>query len=139
CVIIVSHDRYFMDKLVDHLFVFEGDGVVRDFPGNYSQYRIKEWEERKENVVQKTEPTELKKPEPAKNVSEKLSYKERREFESLESEIARLDQEKKSLEAKMSDGTMKYDDMQQAAARMGEILQAIEMKEMRWLELSERN
>ncbi len=139
CILIVSHDRYFMDRMVDHLFAFEGNAVIRDFPGNYSQYReaiskglqddkelsaAKSTEE--EKVVQKKQTTEAPK---------KLSFKEKFELESLEKEMPALQDEKKSLEAKMS-GNLSYDELQKAANRISEIIQLLDEKEMRWLELN---
>ena len=133
CLIIVSHDRYFMDRLVDHLFVFEGEGVVNDFPGNYSQYR--------EKVKEKTWEPEVKKPEPQvveKEVAKKkLSYKEQREFDNLESEIAQLDKERKSIYEQLNKPGLPYDQLQELTERIGTINQSIDNKEMRWLELSE--
>lgn len=137
CVLIVSHDRYFMDRLVDHLFAFEGDGVIRDFPGNYSQYReqvkgggkeIKPAKEKKEE--------ELDAPKP--KTQGKLSFKEKHEFEKIEKELPQLQYEKSSLEEKMNSGSMPFEELQQAAARIGELAQLIDQKEMRWLELSEK-
>jgi ATP-binding cassette subfamily F protein uup len=135
CLIIVSHDRYFMDRLVDHLFVFEGSGVVSDFPGNYSQLR--EWQKQKEPVEQ-----EEKKPEPQKQkeepaVKRKLSYKEQREFELLEKEIAALEKEKELVSEKLGSAGLPFDQLQQLSARIGELSTLIDAKELRWLELSE--
>lgn len=137
CIIIVSHDRYFMDKLVDHLFVFEGDGVVRDFPGNYSQYR--EWERDQEKVKTTETPVEEKPKEPEKpeQKSRKMSFKEKRELELLEKEIEGLENEKKQLDAQLADGTLPYDQLENASRRIGEVMQLLDDKGMRWLELSE--
>lgn len=137
CIIIVSHDRYFMDKLVDHLFVFEGDGVVRDFPGNYSQYR--EWERDQEKVKTPETPVEEKQKEPEKQEqkSRKMSFKEKRELELLEKEIEGLENEKKQLDAQLADGTLPYDQLENASRRIGEVMQLLDDKGMRWLELSE--
>ncbi len=139
CLIIVSHDRYFMDRLVDHLFVFEGDGVVRDFPGNYSNYRIEEKakEKSKENP-KKAEPEAQKtiaaKPAPEKK---KFSFKDKREYDQLEKDIAALEAEKATITEKMMDSSLNYDQIQQLSNRMVYITQQLEVKEMRWLELSE--
>ena len=146
CILIVSHDRYFMDRLVDHLFAFEGDGVIRDFPGNYSQYRealakglltderqiIKEVEEKTENRQQVTDDRH--------QTTEKrqLSFKERREFENLEKELPQLQTEKTTLEEQMNSGKMNFEELQKSAARIAEIAVQLDEKEMRWLELSER-
>jgi len=143
CLIIVSHDRYFMDKLVDHLFVFEGDGVIRDFPGNYSQYRELEREEERYKQEQGREaepkntaavpvPKQAGKPE-----ARKLSFKEKRELEQLEQEMPQLEEEKRRLEEEMSTGTLSFEQLQQSGARIAEIVRLLEEKEMRWLELSE--
>jgi len=139
CLLIVSHDRYFMDRLVEHLFVFEGDGVVRDFPGNYSQYRVeKDTALPAETSAVKTEP----KPavaETATAVQQKrqLSYKEKREFETLEKEIADLTAEKAVVTAKLNAGDTAYEELQKLSVRIGEIAALLDEKEMRWLELSE--
>jgi ATP-binding cassette subfamily F protein uup len=140
CIIIVSHDRYFMDKLVDHLFVFEGDGVVRDFPGNYSQYR--EWEKEEGRNAKQELPAAapantatVKEPEAAK--TRKLSYKEKRELEQLEQEIAKLEAEKQSIDQQLSAGNLPYEQLEPLSRRVGEVVQLLDEKGMRWLELSE--
>lgn len=143
CLIIVSHDRYFMDKLVDHLFVFEGDGVVRDFPGNYSQYREIAREEERYKAEQ--QPKEEAQPAmtsaapsaTTKKEVRKLSFKEKRELEQLEKEMPQLEEEKSRLEEDMSSGTLSFEALQQHGARIAAIVQLLEEKEMRWLELSE--
>lgn len=143
CVIIVSHDRYFMDKLVEHLFVFEGDGEIRDYPGNYTQYR--EWqkeEDKKKTIAPKKEVA----PEPvavaapvAENKGRKMSFKEKRELELLEKEIEKLETERKTIEAKLANGELAFDKMEPMTHRIGEIIQLLDDKGMRWLELSEMN
>ncbi|MCB9225104.1 MAG: ABC-F family ATP-binding cassette domain-containing protein [Crocinitomicaceae bacterium] len=136
CLIIVSHDRYFLDKLVDHTFYFRGDGEVKDIIGNYTAYRqfLKE-EVSKERKVQKEykETTEKQKEQEKK----KLSYKEKQEFDALEGEIAALEQEREEITIKLNSGTEDSDTVNQIAIRLGEIGRLIEEKEMRWLELSE--
>lgn len=151
CLLIVSHDRYFMDKLVDHLFVFEGNGIVKDFPGNYLHYRnwLKEnekqadkWEilENKkgkgestdEIIVESFPSTKDKKPE-----KKKIGFKEKREFEMLEKEIAELDAEKQQLEESLSRVDLNYDQLNTITKRFEEIMRRIHDKENRWLELSE--
>ena len=136
CLIIVSHDRYFMDKLVDHLFVFEGDGVTKDFPGNYSQYRL--W---KESEEENEEDTKNKIPETnrhaSKSVRKQLSYKERREFDLLEKEIADLNNEKELITKKFDTGGLYFEELQKLSHRITEINGLLDTKEMRWLELSE--
>jgi ATP-binding cassette subfamily F protein uup len=138
CLLIVSHDRYFMDRLVDHLFVFEGDGIIRDFPGNYSQYRIwlKEKEEEEKPEVKpavKQEATTA----PVKEEKRKLTYKEKREFEQIQQDIANLEKEKQTITEKMNDGSLPFDQLQQLSVRISEITNLLDEKELRWLELSE--
>ncbi|WP_291910802.1 ABC-F family ATP-binding cassette domain-containing protein [Chitinophaga sp. CB10] len=141
CIIIVSHDRYFMDKLVDHLFVFEGQGHIRDYPGNYTQYR--EWEreeERKKAQAQKEEKPVAAAISTAPSAAEKprkMSFKERREFETLEKEIEKLEAEKAEIENALSSGDLAFEKIEPLTTRMGEILQLLDEKGMRWLELSE--
>ena len=143
CILIISHDRYFMDKLVDHLFVFEGEGLVSDFPGNYAQYRVKLLEATLEAdyltekvVVQKEVPISK---EVKAGPTNKLSFNEKREFEMLEKEMPLLEQEKIGLESKLSDANLSYVELQKIGNQILEIIANIEAKEMRWLELSERN
>ncbi len=148
CILLVSHDRYFMDKLVEHLFVFEGEGVINDFPGNYSQYRIKELD-KKNNIDSGKQYTSLSvedvkpKEESPRVTNEvkvekrKLSFNEKREFEQIEMDMPKLEVEKKSLENKMSESNLSFDDLQNASNRIGEIIAQLEEKELRWLELSE--
>lgn len=138
CVLIVSHDRYFMDRLVDHLFVFRGSGEIQDFPGNYTQYRLWEKEEEKKNMVlgkqqaqagnqQRTAVQEKKKP----------GFKEKREFEQLEKDISTLEAEREALTNQLSDPEMGYEKIESVSRRLTAIAQELEFKEMRWLELSE--
>jgi ATP-binding cassette subfamily F protein uup len=138
CLLIVSHDRYFMDRLVDHLFIFEGDGVIRDFPGNYSQYR--------QAVADKTLPELEKKAEeitnniaPVINSSQKrqLSFKEKREFELLGKEITTLNEEKENVTKKLNNGNTSFEELQQLSLRIGQITELLDEKELRWLEISE--
>jgi ATP-binding cassette subfamily F protein uup len=148
CVLIVSHDRYFMDRLVDHLFVFEGNGEVRDFPGNYSQYRI--WQKENEKSSNKWDALEAgkRKGETTENIVQQkaatpvpqkktLSYKEKKEFEQLEKEIPELEKEKQSLTDELSTGTLAFDAIQKISDRLIAITNSLEEKELRWLELSE--
>jgi ATP-binding cassette subfamily F protein uup len=140
CLLIVSHDRYFMDRLVDHLFVFEGGGVVRDFPGNYSQYRIDERNKEKNKdvpvVAVKETPIALvaKVAEPEKR---KLSFKEKREFEQIEKDMPTLEAEKNQIAEKMANPAINYDEIQKLSFRITQITTKLEEMEMRWLELSE--
>lgn len=143
CILIVSHDRYFMDRLVDHLFVFEGDGFIRDFPGNYSQYRdavslglLKNTEEAGDNDGQPSENKiiESKKPAPHK----KLSFKEKFELEAIEKELPLLEKERQEMES-MLGRNLPYNEIQKASNRIREIMESLSNKEMRWLELTEKS
>ncbi|WP_321279196.1 ABC-F family ATP-binding cassette domain-containing protein [Marinifilum fragile] len=138
CLIIVSHDRYFMDKVVDQMFAFEGMGKIRNFPGNYTIYRDTIDEEEKE--LKKIEkPAKPKKEKPkSNNTAKKLSFNEKREFEQLEVDLEALNTEKEELETAMSSGTLANDELLQKASRIEEVINLIDEKEMRWLELSER-
>lgn len=139
CVIIVSHDRFFMDKIVDHLLVFNGKGVIKDFPGNYTQYR--EWESLKPKETQNDKKlVDTEKKEKREFVGEqrrKKTYKEKCEFEQLEKDIAKLEQEQKEIEEALCSGTLSIDELTEKSKRLPEIKDALEEKEMRWLELSE--
>lgn len=141
CLLIVSHDRYFMDRLVDHLFVFEGDGVINDFPGNYTLYRIaeKEKEAKPEAAAVKQEPAAPAVANAGSKPVEKrkFSFKEKREFETLQQDIANLEKEKETISEKLNSGNLPFDELQQAANRIGEITSLLDEKELRWLELSE--
>ncbi|WP_018626379.1 ABC-F family ATP-binding cassette domain-containing protein [Niabella aurantiaca] len=133
CLLIVSHDRYFMDRLVDHLFVFEGDGIIKDFPGNYTQYRAQE----KSPVPQAAAANEPQAAPVQKSVSRKISFKEKREYESLEKEIADLNAEKETITAQLSGGASGFEELEALSRRIGTISTLLDEKEMRWLELSE--
>ena len=139
CVIIVSHDRFFMDKIVDHLLVFNGEGVIKDFPGNYTQYR--EWESLKPKEAQNDKKTaDTDKKEKREFVGEqrrKKTYKEKCEFEQLGKDIAKLEQEQKEIEEALCSGTLSIDELTEKSKRLPEIKDTLEEKEMRWLELSE--
>ena len=139
CVIIVSHDRFFMDKIVDHLLVFNGEGVIKDFPGNYTQYR--EWESLKPKEAQNDKKTaDTDKKEKREFVGEqrrKKTYKEKCEFEQLGKDIAKLEQEQKETEEALCSGTLSIDELTEKSKRLPEIKDTLEEKEMRWLELSE--
>lgn len=142
CVIIVSHDRFFMDKIVDHLLVFRGDGEIKDFPGNYTQFR--EWEslKPKELADNKNNTSDTEKKEKREFVGEqrrKKTYKEKCEFERLEKEIAALEEEQKSIEEALCSGTLPIDELTEKSKRLPIIKDELEEKEMRWLELSEIN
>jgi ATP-binding cassette subfamily F protein uup len=153
CLLIVSHDRYFMDRLVDHLFVFEGDGEIRDFPGNYAQLRIWQKEQEKlgadsrEPIVSAERSAVHESPsEPVPNGSgvegttiekKRFSFKEKREFELLQKEIEALTAEKESISAKLNNGNIPFEELQQLSNRIGEVTNLLDEKEFRWLELSE--
>lgn len=142
CVIVVSHDRYFMDKVVDHLLVFKGEGEIKDFPGNYTQYR--EWQklQTKEEAEKapKAEAKVAKKPTNSNNTTErkKLSFKEKREFEQLEKDIEQLETEKKAIEEALSSGTISVDEITEKSIRLPKLQDELDEKTIRWLELSER-
>jgi ABC transport system ATP-binding/permease protein len=135
CTIVVSHDRFFMDKIVDHLFVFEGDGIIKDFPGNYSDYR--DWSEERAKSTQSIAKTD--KPVREKPVSEKkkLSFKEKKELEELEKAITSCEKEKKFLEEEFNSGLLASEDLVKKSLRYNDLSSQLEEKEMRWLELSE--
>ena len=141
CVIVVSHDRYFMDKVVDHIFVFNGQGDIKDFPGNYTDYRDWREEEKaaavKNNVVKSKPQKETTEKEAPSTGKRKMSFKEKREFEALEQEIPLLEQEKQQLETEMSSGTLDGNALVQKSMRVAELIELIDDKSMRWLELSE--
>lgn len=137
CVIIVSHDRYFMDKVVDHLLVFKGNGVVKDFPGNYTQYR--EWLSLKSKDEIKAEG---KKESPARQrlhkENNRMSYKERVEYNQLEKDIAALETERKKIEEELCSGELSIDELTEKSKRLPVLKEELDLKEMRWLELSEK-
>ena len=136
CVIVISHDRYFLDNIIDHLFVFEGNGVVKDFPGNYSDYR--KWREEfiKENKdAEKPKERVVEKPKTERQA--KMTFKERKEFEQLTAEIEQLSKEKESLDTLFNSG-QEIPDIIEKSARYNELKEILDEKEMRWLELSEK-
>jgi ABC transport system ATP-binding/permease protein len=157
CLLIVSHDRYFMDRLVDHLFVFEGDGVITDFPGNYAQLRL--WQKEKEKSEADSKESESNAERSRNMVKEassvpvpqtagvemptdstpkkRFSFKEKREFELLQKEIEELTAEKETITAKLNSGNLPFDELQQLSNRIGEVTNLLDEKEFRWLELSE--
>ena len=142
CVIIVSHDRYFMDKVVDHLLVFKGEGTIDDFPGNYSEYR--EWKSLKERERQEEKETAAKHSPatPRQNTwggekKRRLSFKEKQELQALEVDIERLEVEKQTLEAALCSGTLSVDELTENSKRLPQIAEELDEKSMRWFELSE--
>ena len=139
CVIVVSHDRYFMDKVVDHLLVFKGDGVIKDFPGNYTQYR--DWQSLQPTNTKVAEtPKEPGNPRVSSNhrsARRKMTYKEKTEFERLEKEIAALEVEQRQLEEALCSGTLSIDDLTEKSKRLPLLKDELDEKSLRWLELSE--
>ena len=147
CVIVVSHDRYFMDKIVDHLLVFKGHGKIKDFPGNYTQYRT--WNSLKTKEEQKTDKENIKKkhniaPIPSSTSvtqpsKRKMTYKEKREYEQLENDINLLEEEQKQIEDLLCSGTLSVDELTTNSIRLPKLKEELDIKVMRWLELSEFN
>lgn len=142
CVIVISHDRYFMDKVVDHLFVFHGNADVQDFPGNYTDYReykeMKLYFERQEKENGSKAKVETPAPQREKKErARKMSFQEQREFEQLEKDLAQLEAEKSEIETALSSGTLSGDELVAKSQRVAEIIDLLDEKEMRWLELSE--
>ena len=138
CLVMVSHDRYFMDRMVDHLFVFEGAGVIKDFPGNYGLYQ--QWlkdENARENALSKPVSTAIVKDVIPVSVKPKLSYKEKQELEKLEKEIRDLNKEKAQITEKLHDASISFDVIQQLSQRFTMVEDTLQAKEFRWLELSE--
>lgn len=140
CLIVISHDRFFMDRVVDHTFVFQGGGVIKDFPGNYSEYRAwREYHEKQE--AQEAKPTQAPREKPkwanTHDASKRMTYKEKKEFEALTQELEALNEEKSQLDAIFNSGTT-IDDVAAKAARYEEVKDLIDEKELRWLELSEK-
>lgn len=140
CVIIISHDRFFMDRTVDHIFVFEGEGNIKDFPGNYSDYR--EWQNLKNKEISEAEKSKVQSSEKPKlstsNSSNKLSFKEKKELESLTVEIEALEKEKSEIEALFNSGCTDIPDIAEKSMRISDIIALLDEKELRWLELSEK-
>jgi len=151
CVLLVSHDRYFMDKLVDHLFIFEGNGVIRDYPGNYTQYRI--LEKSKQSIAglssDITTPKEFKVPEKevvapkplapeVKKSNEKMTFKEKHELENLNKRLPELEKEKIDLETKLNTSSFDYNEILQFTEALSKVNQELESAELRWLELTEK-
>ncbi len=135
CLLVVSHDRYFMDKIVDHLFVFEGNGAIKDFPGNYSDYRAyeastpKTTSENSEKTVKNDWKT---------NDTSRLSYNEQKELNQLESKLKSLEYDKKELEAKFNDDTLTNEKINELSNELQQLINLIESKELRWMELHEK-
>ena len=140
CVIVVSHDRFFLDRTIDHLCVFEGDGIVRDFPGSYSDYRSwrRERDAEKANAEAEKKSSAANSWKPRREKSDKMTFKERKEFESLAGEIADLEKEKREIEEMLNSGNLGVEELTQKSQRISEVLSLLDEKEMRWLELSEK-
>ncbi len=144
CVIVVSHDRYFVDKVVDHIWAFEGEGRIKDFPGNYSDYRL--WKVAREAEEKRTSSAGVREKQSVKSEKvdaetvkqrRKLTFKERKEFEELDTLIPRLEADKAALEADLSSGVLSADELQEKSLALGRLMEEIDEKSMRWLELSE--
>ncbi|MFR9602892.1 MAG: ABC-F family ATP-binding cassette domain-containing protein [Rikenellaceae bacterium] len=141
CVIVVSHDRYFMDKVASHLMIFQGEGRTKDFPSSYSDYLV--WRElkRQDDETQKSKsvaPAVAQPPKREKSASTKLSFNEKREFEAIEKQLPELEEQKLQMEAEMSSGALSVEDLTSKSNQIGELIEKIDEMTMRWLELSER-
>ncbi len=138
CLIVISHDRYFLDRMVDHLLVFNGNADIRDFPGNYTQYRQwKSIQDKKQAGESQPPKTENARPKNTREEKTKLSFKEKRELEELESEIFALEDEKTTLETELSSGMLSPEMLTEKAKRISTVINLIEQKTERWMELSE--
>ena len=141
CVIVVSHDRYFMDKVVDHLLVFKGSGEIKDFPGNYSQYRewneLQESEAEKEQQKKKENTVQQAKTQSQSNRKRKLTFAEKNELTRLEGEIETLEEEKVNLETELCSGTLSVETLTEYSKRLPLLQEELDDKTMRWLELCE--
>lgn len=142
CVIVVSHDRYFMDKVVDHLLVFKGEGEIQDFPGNYTQFRdfqkMKSKEEEQQKPIKNSSPTaNEQKKDYRNNTKRKMSFKEKREYEQLSDKIAQLEEEKQQLEEELCSGNLSVDELTEKSKRLPILKDELDELELRWLELAE--
>lgn len=142
CVIVVSHDRYFMDKVVDHLLVFKGEGEIQDFPGNYTQFRdfqkMKSKEEEQQKPTKNSSPTaNEQKKDYRNNTKRKMSFKEKREYEQLSDKIAQLEEEKQQLEEELCSGNLSVDELTEKSKRLPILKEELDELELRWLELAE--
>ncbi|WP_010664350.1 ABC-F family ATP-binding cassette domain-containing protein [Marinilabilia salmonicolor] len=139
CVMVVSHDRYFLDKVTDHLFVLEGNGRIKDFPGNYTDYHAQKRQEAKDQKSISTSVKEPKKKKPARQQDKnKLTFKEKKELESLEQQIEELENQKNEKETQLNSGKLTGDELLQTSADLGQLMEELDTCEMRWLELSEK-
>ena len=141
CVIVVSHDRYFMDKVVDHLLVFKGEGEIQDFPGNYTQYReflkMKTKEEEQKNIQPKKKTAAEPKKDYHNNTKRKMTFKEKREYEQLSDRISQLEGEQKQLETALCSGRLTVEELTEKSKRLPLLKEELDGLELRWLELSE--
>jgi ATP-binding cassette subfamily F protein uup len=135
CLIVVSHDRYFMDKIVDHLFVFRGNGIIEDFPGNYSDFRVYE-DSKPPTFEEKSKPK--KKQNLQANTTSKLNYNDQKELNNLESKLKSLEYDKKQLEAKFENNELDMETIEKLSKELQSLIQLIEEKELRWIELIEK-
>lgn len=139
CVLVVSHDRYFLDKVTDHLFIFEGNGTIKDFPGNYTDYREQMAKELQEKRAATSAGQQPKKQKPARLPNKnKLTFKEKKEMESLEQRIEKLEDQKKELEDQLNSGSLSGDELLKTSSTLGNLMKELDKCEMRWLELSEK-
>jgi ATP-binding cassette subfamily F protein uup len=142
CVIVVSHDRYFMDKVVEHIFEYKGNGIIKDFPGNYTQLRENQLEAEKQSEVAKPSKKQVQEESPEMSLKKErkkgLNFKEKMEFEELSTEIETLELEKKSIENELSQGLLGNEELLNKSKRHGEIMKILDERELRWLELSEK-
>ena len=134
-LLVVSHDRYFMDKIVDHLFVFRGNGIIEDFPGNYSDFRT--YDSSKPKIIDATEKTDVDKVI-KNNEANKLSYNEQKEYKNLESKIRSLELDKMAMEVKFNNLELSQEEIKKLSEELQNIIDTIEEKELRWFELAEK-
>jgi len=137
CLIVVSHDRYFLDKLVDHLFIFEGEGQIKDFWGQYSDYSVVRKEQKEEVKKQKREAAQIEEKPKAAPEKKKLSFKDKYELEQLEKEMPKLEKEKEELEAKLQDASLPFEEIESISVRFGQLSDELDEKLLRWMELDE--
>jgi len=139
CLLVLSHDRYFLDRIVDHTFAFEGDGVIKDFPGNYTDYRLWLEENIKNSKKEKNQTTSVpaSKTDQENTPKRKLTFKEKTEFDALEKDLPELEKTKAELTEKLSSGSLTFDQIAEISKKLEDTVNSLEEKELRWLELSE--
>jgi ATP-binding cassette subfamily F protein uup len=139
CVLVVSHDRYFLDKVTDHLFIFEGGGTIKDFPGNYTDYHEQKTKalQQQKTATSDRQPPKKKKPARLPNKN-KLTFKEKKEMESLEQRIEELENQKKEMENQLNSGSLSGNELLQTSSNLGNLMKELDKCETRWLELSEK-